>query len=163
MLMGQPLKPPPSRNACSSGVVARPSMALRCGKRPKRRMMSRCSLGVFQVLVAGRAVERDAALLVGQVLRVHERQEEKAALLLRHVLVVAALERAIGGCARAADRPRRCAHRRGTCCAGTGRARSRARARPRRSLPSRRACRPPRPRRSRGTSRGSRRRTRRPA
>ena len=57
-------------------------------------------LGVFQVRVAGRAVELDAAKLVGQFLRMHERQEEKAALVLRHVLVVAALERAIGGRAR---------------------------------------------------------------
>ena len=37
---GQPPNPPSSRNFCSSGVVARPSTALRCGKRPKRRMMS---------------------------------------------------------------------------------------------------------------------------
>jgi hypothetical protein len=36
----QPAKPPPSRKACSSGFVARPNSALRCGKRPKRRMIS---------------------------------------------------------------------------------------------------------------------------
>ena len=52
----QPAKPPLSRKACSSGVVARPSTALRCGKRPKRRMMSACSSRPFQqVGIAGRA------------------------------------------------------------------------------------------------------------
>ena len=37
----QPLKPPSRRKAASVGVVLRPRMALRCGKRPKRAMISR--------------------------------------------------------------------------------------------------------------------------
>ena len=32
--VGHPAKPPPSRKACSSGVVSRPRARLRCGKRP---------------------------------------------------------------------------------------------------------------------------------
>ena len=36
----QPENPPDLRNASSSAVVVRPSTALRCGKRLKRRMMS---------------------------------------------------------------------------------------------------------------------------
>ena len=39
----QPANPPSARKRSSSGVLARPSSALRCGKRPKRSMMSRCS------------------------------------------------------------------------------------------------------------------------
>ena len=51
----QPLNPPSSRNFCSSGVVSRPRIALRCGKRPKRRMMSRCCSAYFRsVLSASR-------------------------------------------------------------------------------------------------------------
>ena len=50
----QPEKPPSSRKACSSGVVSRPSMRLRCGKRPKRSMMSRCSIAYFRYSLAVR-------------------------------------------------------------------------------------------------------------
>src|ERR1043166_6254454 len=57
-------------------------------------------LGVFQVLIARRAVKLDAAELVGEFLRMHERQEQKAAVFGRQVLVVGALERAVGGRAR---------------------------------------------------------------
>ena len=46
--LDQPEKPPSSRNFCSSGVLTRPSTALRCGNRPKRRMMSACSLAHFR-------------------------------------------------------------------------------------------------------------------
>ena len=35
--------PPASSHACSSGVLLRPSAALRCGKRPKRTITSRCA------------------------------------------------------------------------------------------------------------------------
>jgi Grx4 family monothiol glutaredoxin len=38
--VAQPKPPPASSHACSSGVVARPSAALRCGKRPKRLITS---------------------------------------------------------------------------------------------------------------------------
>ena len=49
---------------------------------------------VFQpVVVARRAVEFDAALLVDRILGVHEREEEERALVRRQVLIVAALER----------------------------------------------------------------------
>src|SRR5262245_33455809 len=43
----QPAKPPASRKACSCGLVARPNVALRCGNRPKRRMMSACCSAYF--------------------------------------------------------------------------------------------------------------------
>src|SRR2546423_12857165 len=57
--------------------------------------------GVFQVGVVRRAVKLDATVLIGRVFRMHERQEEKAAQVLRDVLIVAALERAVGGLTRA--------------------------------------------------------------
>src|SRR5262245_51312620 len=60
-------------------------------------------LGIFQaVVVAQRAVEGDAAFLVGQRFRVHERQIEERAQVLWHRLVEAALQRAV--CARAGER-----------------------------------------------------------
>lgn len=40
----QPANPPSSRNRCSSSVIALASIQFRCGKRPKRRMMSRWRL-----------------------------------------------------------------------------------------------------------------------
>lgn len=40
----QPAKPPLARNACSAGVDTLPRMALRCGKRPNWRMISRCPI-----------------------------------------------------------------------------------------------------------------------
>src|SRR5262249_16380934 len=52
-------------------------------------------LGVFQVLALRLGIELHAALLVDQLLGVHERQEEEVAQLVRHVLIVAALERAV--------------------------------------------------------------------
>src|SRR4029077_15905178 len=57
--------------------------------------------GAFQACVVRRAVELDAALLIVRVFRMYERQEEKAAHVLRDVLIVAALERAVGDLTRA--------------------------------------------------------------
>src|SRR3546814_9678543 len=39
--------PPASSQACSSGVFSRPSSRLRCGKRPKRSITSRCATAYF--------------------------------------------------------------------------------------------------------------------
>ena len=39
--------PPSAKNCSSSGVLLRPRIALRCGKRPKRAMMSRCRIAYF--------------------------------------------------------------------------------------------------------------------
>src|ERR1043165_6777341 len=57
-------------------------------------------LGVFQVRVPRRAVKLDAAELAGDPPRMHERQEKKAGIPRWQGLVVAALERAVGGGAR---------------------------------------------------------------
>src|SRR6188474_122924 len=51
--------------------------------------------GVFQIVITRRAIKFDAADLVGQFLRMHERQEQEAPVPRRQVLVIAAFERAI--------------------------------------------------------------------
>ena len=82
-------------------------------------------LGPFhEVGVAGRAEQRDAALLVGERLGVLERQVEELPVGQRHCADRSRAP-ARGRQPRApAGRRRRRARCRGTCCAGTGRARS---------------------------------------
>ncbi len=81
------------------------------------------SLGVFrELIVAVAARELHAAFLIGEIFRVLERQIEELALGVRDLPVEPASDGAIGdGAGNTVGLIG--AGRRGTCCAGTGRAR----------------------------------------
>ncbi len=135
-------------NASSCGVLARPSSALRCGKRPNRRMMSwwcsanRCASSPSAAVFATHSV------VVSRILRMHQRQVHEVAQVLGHLEVQPALQRRAGDAAGHARRSHTCAPCRETHCAETGPAGSAAPARPRRWPPSRPARRRPRARAS---------------
>ena len=125
--------PPPP--ACSSG----PRMALRCGKRPKRAITSWWRAAASSHSGSPkRAHQRDAALLVGEVLAVLERQiEEEAAA--RPAAPGRGRRRwrrrgDLAGRGVAGEGARAC---RARCCAGTGRAAGTGPAPRRRRRPSR--------------------------
>ena len=67
-----------ARYASSSGVLTRPNAALRCGKRPKRRItsrwLSRVADRILAKCLAQRREQADGLVLVGEVLRMLERQ-----------------------------------------------------------------------------------------
>src|SRR5712691_4320123 len=95
MQCGQPANPPPSRKACSCGLVARPNVALR--KPPEATDDVGVSLGVFgEFIVAVAAREREAAFLIGEIFRVLEWQIEELALDMRDLSVEPASDGAIG-------------------------------------------------------------------
>ena len=83
-----------ARYASSSGVLTRPSAALRCGKRPNRRITSRWRSRVADRFLAQRVAQRleqaDRLVLVGEVLRMLERQIDEHALDRSKRLVEAA-------------------------------------------------------------------------
>jgi hypothetical protein len=89
-----PAKPPSSRKACSAAVVVRPRARFRCGKRPKRAMMSRWAMAHFRLSASPVSFSRpsnrvDAGLLVGQQLGMLVGQIEERPQLGRDGLVVA--------------------------------------------------------------------------
>jgi hypothetical protein len=120
---GQNEEPGCLRNSSSSGVLSRPRVALRWGKRPKRAMTSRWRIGVVAPhrRREGRA-QGDAAVLVGEVLAVLEREVEEDALVLDEGLVVGRRRRRRGRGGGRRRRWRTPAGTRGTGCAGPGRA-----------------------------------------
>ena len=97
-----PENPPSSKNRCSSSRIGRPRIGLRCGKRPKRRMMSWWPRACFSVLPE-RAVQPHRALLVGEVFGVPERQVEEASELRLDRQVVSGDDRGAGDRARGAS------------------------------------------------------------
>ena len=88
-----PRRPPQSHRRGG----ARPSIALRCGKRPNRSMMSWCFLAKSSMfVVAERGEQQHRALLVVQLLAVLERHVEEDTLARPELLVEAALDRRLG-------------------------------------------------------------------
>ena len=113
----------PRRNAISSGVDTRPRMALRCGKRPKRSMMTLCASAQRTYSSPSGREQLHAACLQAGILGVLERQIEELPPLRRQPGIEPARDRALARW-RAPWRPsRRRQECRGTCCARTGRAR----------------------------------------